>query len=231
MKLTTSAAFLGILFAAGPITNSPLVVTATSSGRREYSYRNTQIKGEIWKGKAPNDKVREVCWAVRKGKKYDKVVLEKCDDNDESQRFHIENYVTSEGGRSDRPLWDDFYDEATVIDTCDYCDVGTWVVIRTKADPSMVVTAHSPATENSWLHLEKTNDRNIDLMTQVFVDIEGGELILGDGKCDYNEDCLHVTTQGLGPDIGDPIMLRTGRSMAHFKKHGDPIDYWDPFGS
>mmetsp|Transcript_26245 Transcript_26245/g.53789 ORF Transcript_26245/g.53789 Transcript_26245/m.53789 type:complete len:203 (-) Transcript_26245:61-669(-) len=168
---------------------------------------------------------QELCWKVRNGniKKHAKIVLDKCDIKDNAQMFLTKNFVTGDE-------WEEWYNEASVIDSCDYCDVGGWVTIHPMLDPNLLIGVRI-SKEKAWLKLEKPNMNDINVDKQVFFDLEGGEVGLGDAKCDYNTTCLFATNQGVNANIEDPVMLSTGDRMQHFAKHGDIIGWWDPFGS
>mmetsp|Transcript_11821 Transcript_11821/g.19695 ORF Transcript_11821/g.19695 Transcript_11821/m.19695 type:complete len:258 (-) Transcript_11821:107-880(-) len=204
--------------------------------RREWSYRNTQIRGYRYSDNGQD--YDEVCWALDGGSTRDgtSVVLQRCDKKDDAQKFHIEVYST---GKNGRPTWDEAYNAATVVNDCDYCDFGGLKIIRPKLDPGMAVSVPR-AAEKAPLRIKRAKESQLSYEASIFFDLEGGELILGDGMCSYFEDCLIAVNQGLNADIGDPIMLRSGKTL--FKQNedydvtygiprDDIIASWDPFGS
>jgi hypothetical protein len=203
-------------------------------GKREFVYRNTQIMGYRY---FPNDDFDEFCWALKGGSTREgtMIVLQRCDDKDDAQKFHIESYAT---GKNGRPSWEEAYDAATVVNDCDYCDFGGPGVIRSKLDPSMVVSVNR-AAEKAALRIKRVGASQLSYEENIFSDLEGGEVILGDGACNYFDDCLFAVNQGLTPNIGDPVMLRSGKTLLHRKdddfvygsSRGDIIASWQPFGS
>ena len=211
---------------------------AAGGGEREWSYRNAQIRGyRYFNGGKDFD---EVCWALAKGSARDgtMIILQRCDAKDDAQRFHIESYAT---GKNGRPTAEDAYDAATVVNDCDYCDFGGLKVIRPKLDPGMVISVNR-AEEKAALRIRRVKASQLSYDESIFFDLEGGELILGDGTCGYFDDCLVAVNQGLTADIGDPIMLRSGKTLLKHRQsedddvvlgipRGEIIASWDPFGS
>lgn len=206
-----------------------------TGGKREWTYRNTQIRGYRYSSDA-GENIDDVCWALDKGSTRDgtMITLQLCDDKDDAQRFHIEAYAT---GKDDRPTWEEILDAATVVNDCAFCDFGGLCVIRSKLDPGMVVGVNR-AAEKAPLRIKRVKASQLSYEENIFFDLEGAELILGDGTCGYFDDCLLAVNQGLTPDIGDPIMLRSGKTLlkpsedddsVYFR--GDIIAAWDPFGS
>ena len=205
---------------------------------REWSYRNAQIRG--YRYSKNGEDFDEVCWALAKGSTRDgtRIVLERCDDKDDAQMFHIEAYAT---GKNGRPTWEEAYDAATVVNDCDYCDFGGLYVIRPKLDSDMMISVNR-ADEKAKLRIRRVKASQLSYEENIFFSLEGGELILGDGTCGYFTDCLFAVNQGLTADIGDPVMLRSGETL--FKPNqsedddvvrgiprGTIIASWDPFGS
>lgn len=211
---------------------------ASGGGEREWSYRNAQIRGYRYSNN--EEDFVEVCWALAKGSTRDgtMIILQRCDAKDDAQRFHIERYDT---GKNGRPTWEEAYDAATVANDCDYCDFGGLKVIRPKLDPGLVISANR-AEEKAPLRIRRVKASQLSYEENIFFDLEGAELILGDGACGYFADCLVVVNQGLTADIGDPVMLRSGKTLfKHNQSEDDDVVYgiprgeiiasWDPFGS
>jgi len=73
--------------------------------------------------------------------------------------------------------------------------------------------------EKSWLRLEKCNDND---ESQLFGQKLGSNLC---GKLDIPNTDLVVTTQGLKPSKGSPVMLRSENDLERF---GDAISTWCP---
>ena len=124
------------------------------------------------------------------------------------------------------------------MNDCDYCDFGGPAVIRSKLDPSMVLSVNR-ADENAALRIKRVKSSQLSYEENIFSDLEGGEVILGNGEYNYFDDCLFVANQGLTPNIGDPVLLRSGKSFLQRKdddivygiSRDDIIASWQPFGS
>lgn len=155
-----------------------------------------------------------LCWKVRGGqiRVANKIILAECKENDDAQLFALEPISLG-------------------------VPIGlAWVQIHPKLDPEKVVIGVREPGNKAWLRIEEPGGRQDTLTTQIFTTGPPGppkesyKVRLGfDPSCgagSENDTCLYVTQQGLNTDEKDPVMLRTGKELMRFKKHGDIIEEW-----
>lgn len=200
--------------------------------KREYIERDAQIQSFG----------SDLCWSLNAGSSENaEITLEKCDKENEYQRFHLENYAT---GKNGRPSWEDVRAQHGPFAS----HVGNAIVIRPKADPSMVVSVNT-AKVKAWLRVKRIRDSNISYDENIFFDLPSGELVLGGSKCSYFGECLFAVSQGsMQPTPGTAVILRDGTSLYResINRLGTPatgqgyvpgtprggiIAFWQPFGS
>lgn len=111
--------------------------------------------------------------------------------------------------------------------------------VETRSQHGVMVLSVNRADENAALRIKRVKSSQLSYEENIFSDLEGGEVILGNGEYNYFDDCLFVANQGLTPNIGDPVLLRSGKSFLQRKddgivygiSRGDIIASWQPFGS
>ena len=201
--------------------------------RREYIDRNVQIQARgAWSN---------LCWSLNANATAldnSEISLQKCNEEDEYQRFHLEDYAT---GKNGRPSLEDMQTGPLAME-----DI-TFYVIRPKVDPSLVLSVHR-AKVKAWLRVKKTKDSDLSFDSNIFFDLDGGEVVLGDASCKYFGQCLFAVSQGFNePTVGTPVILRDGQSLyresvnrigapllnvyATGTPRGEIIAFWKPFGN
>jgi hypothetical protein len=160
-----------------------------------------------------------LCWSLNANATAlhdSEVSLQKCNEEDEYQRFHLEDYAT---GKNGRPSLEDVQSGPQSQDV-------TFYVIRSSVDPSLILSVNSAAVKG-WLRVKRTKDSDLSFDKNVFFDMDGGELILGDASCRYFGECLFVVSQGIkSPIPGTPVILRDGKSLYHesINRIGAPLN-------